>query len=765
MLRTKPAVQVRPRARTVVDWSTIVVYSMFLLSGFSGLVYQVVWTRQFGLLFGVTSYAIGTVLTAFFAGLALGSWLVSRWLKGALKQPLLTYSVLEVGIAGSALLVPIALQQSHDVYRSLLSAIPDSSFYLLSLVRFVVSLVVLLIPCTCMGATLPLVAEAISRRNTNVTVNVSGLYAINTFGAFVGVAFSGFYGIGYLGRNTTTWIAVAANLLAAIAALLVARQIGSFAASRAERTQQTSRRLTRPSVVATSLALSGFAAIGFEVVWSRVLSFFFEHTTAAYSTIIMAVLLGIVLGSWLVRINAARIRRPLRLLALIEILVAWISLLAIVVIAYSPAGRADGATMLLIGVTLVIPNILLGATLPIAVHHFQSSGKGVGESVGTLYAANVLGGVFGSFCTGFILLPLLGSQHTIVALASVNIAAAAWLYGVSEAPTRRVGGPWAAATAALLIVFLAQPTLLFDGINRAVYRGGQVLFNQEDVEGVVTVTEQNNVRAIYFDGSPESTDFPNLLQVHRRLAHVPLLLHPDPQDVLVIGLGSGTTAGAITQHPIERLTIVDLIPGMFKGAELFKHSNYDLMNNPKVTTRHDDGRNYLLLSEHKYDMIEADVVRPWRAGANNLYAVEYYQLLASHLKEGGIVCQWLDTSLPEEQYKLLLRTFVDTFPNTTLWHNGSYAVAMPDGGTIDTALVEARFADPDIAAALRDAGYASADDFLRSFTMGPEEIRQYVGDGPILTDDRPVLEYNALPSGTNPVDLADRDVRESAANN
>jgi spermidine synthase len=703
----------------------------------------VVWTRQFGLIFGVTSYAIGAVLSAFFAGLALGSWLVGRWMHSSPRSTLRLYSLLELGIVLYALMLPWLLSQFTGLYATLFPSI-HQSFYLLSLLRFVGAVLVLLIPATCMGATLPLMAQALADKPQNITINVSGLYAINTLGALIGAAFSGFYAIGTFGMAETTLLAVIANVIAAVGAQALAHHFSDntsilYAPPIAETSPSTAVRGRK--LILLSLFLSGFAALGYEVVWTRVLSIFLDRTVIAFTTILCSVLLGIVVGSWLLRASTARIRRPIWLFAVLELSVALLNLLAIALIGSGAIGRMPNAVSLQLGLILVIPNALLGATLPLAVRIYQTHRNQTGQDVSQIYASNVLGGVLGSFAASFLLLPLFGSQHTIVILALINAVIAWLLFQHSETIARWKNTAWIGVTISLAAVLILQPQLLFRGINQTIYTDQQLIFHEEDIEGIVTVTEKASVRSIYFDGTLEAEATIDSTNVHRRLAHLPLLLHPNPESVLVIGLGSGTTAGTVTQHPVKQIKVVELIPGMARGAQLFAQSNYNLLDDPRVQLQIDDGRNYLALGKDSFDIIEADVIHPHRVGANNIYAAEYYRLVATHLKPQGIVCQWLPTYLSEDKYKLLLRTFVSAFPNTTLWAGGEYAVAMPDGVTIDETLLRSRFSDPKLAPVLAEAGYTNLDTLLRSFTMGPQAIQAYVGEGPILTDNHPYLEY------------------------
>jgi spermidine synthase len=358
---------------------------VFFVSGFSGLAYQVVWIRKFGFVFGVTAFATSAVLTAFFAGLALGSWLAGRRARFFARNPLQVYALFETGIGAYALAIPFLLDSLNQVYAFVYPSL-ENSVYLLTLLRLFFSIVVLILPTTLMGATLPLITQALAERVTNITVNLSGLYAINTFGALAGAAFSGFYSIGAFGMSETTLIAVAGNFLAGIGAWLIARRCALAPGAPRALTIATRATGGKYRALLLGLFLGGFVSLGSEVVWTRVLSLFMDRTVFAYTTILCAALFGIVIGSWLLRVGQQHIRRPLRVLALLELGIAWISFLSIALISQAVPSQGDWGIPLSLGLILLIPNALSGAALPLAVRVYQDEFKNVAQSVGDLYS-------------------------------------------------------------------------------------------------------------------------------------------------------------------------------------------------------------------------------------------------------------------------------------------------------------------------------------------------------------------------------------------
>jgi spermidine synthase len=773
MTSTKSAAQ---KSQTL-SW---IILPLFLASGFCGLVYQVVWTRQLTLVFGVTTYAVSAVLTAFFAGLALGSFLAGK-LADRRHAGLRTYGWIEIAIGLYALLVPLLFQLLNGVYRFAYQEL-GASFYLLSLLRLLMSALVLIVPTTLMGATLPVITRALIRRIDRVGWGMAGLYALNTFGAAVGVAASGFVLIGAIGLWRTTLLAAAVNVLIGVIAILLGMRTKAESPAAAEKVKKrAATHAVTPAVmrlVILGIGLSGIASIGLEVVWTRILAMYLsssgsmvtarllgDFSTYAFAAMLCSVLLGIVIGSLIIAPRLDRLRNPVGTLAILEILVCITTLLAAFCLATIVPGRGEIFILVFTFFILLVPNALLGATVPLAGKIHTRSIEGLGRGIGDVYSANVFGGVLGSFLAGFVLVPLLGSQATLIVLAMISLAVGALLARAVGGIRRTVLGLTLIPAVGLVLFLLLRPGILMDGIFRTLMPHHRVLFNKEEAEGMVSVTERvHNDTPYYFlliGGRLQASDEQISLFIHRQLAHLPILFHPEPKEILVVGLGGGSTVGGAIRYPmVEQIDVVELVPGVVEAARLFDETNFGALDDPRVNVILGDGRNYLLVSEKKYDIIEADIIPPRHAMATNLYSADYYRLVKSRLKPGGMVCQWFDRSLPPELYKMLLRTFLEAFPNTTVWQAGMFAVAFPDGMTVDEELkqrVRERFAVPEQGLALHQAGLPSAEEFLSTYWKSPDGAREYVGPGLIVRDDRPYVEYfrsqvsgDVLPSHTDP---------------
>lgn len=787
-------------------WLVPTIAAMFFLSGACGLIYQVLWLRHLNFIFGVTIYAASTVLASFMAGLALGSYLAGR-LSDRVKSPLLWYAVAEILIGISALLTPAALDFIQRAYVSLHPSLPQGLAWL-TLVRFLFSSVVLIVPTTLMGATLPLILKSSFFGRDALGARVSLLYASNTAGAIVGTALAGFYLIGKIGMFASFQLAAALNVfVGALAALVawawqrqqqraglpIAESLGAAPAfaepSSAEMTSAEAEISERAAkTVLWVFALSGLVSLALEVIWFRILTLFIEVTTYAFTIMLATFLCGIAIGSYLVTPlmkRRWRWEKRLRWLAFTEIAIALLSLLSLSALSLSPTlfnwlrssllrpVGDDLALMLVASFLAIFPStLLMGAAFPVglwlwsqrATHsaaateiaatefdatEIDATEKGLspiaadaGKRIGVFYSLNVVGSILGSLLAGFLLLPMLGSKGSLIIFASLSLLCG-WLL-LAAMPQEQRRKPVLAAAAVGVLAFLILAVSLPDPFRLALkqrYGNEKILWSEEGKQVSVSINEQpGGLRVMYLDGLHQASDGHSTLMVHRWIGSLPTLLHPNPKDVLVVGMGGGATPGAMSKQTNLEIDVVELSDTVVRGAEWFSHINYDLVKQPNVHVRVDDGRNYLMLTQKKYDIITADIIRPKHAGAGNLYSVEYFRLARQALKEDGLMVQWLSRA-SVEQYQLIMRTFLEVFPDATLWDKGSIII----GGKKPLALNPEEFArrlqNPVIREVLNLKDGDQGHTMESLFSAGAEEMRAYVGVGAILTDDRPLTEY------------------------
>jgi spermidine synthase len=472
---------------------------------------------------------------------------------------------------------------------------------------------------------------------------------------------------------------------------------------------------------------------------------------------VATVLIGIALGSEAAGRMQGRVTDPVRALALVEValgLTAIASLPAAALVArllptletsFGPA-RLSGNPIyffLIVFAVILLPSLCMGASFPLAAQIYARQVERVGQKVGEIYSANVLGATLGSITVGFVMLPLIGAQRSLLAAAVLNLIAAASLLALCG---RR---PAAAGSAALALAALGglvlAPNDLYRWLFAAQYPANRIVANFEDVEMTVTVTEYNAHHFIFLNGHHQAETLPVTLGIHRLIGHLPAVVHGGPKTALVIGLGGGATGGAVAQHVRERLDIVELSAGMVEAAGLFAPYNEGVLSNPRTHLVVADGRNFLLLADTRYDVITADIIPPLHAYSSLLYSYEYFRLLSAHLTPGGVVSQWLDRRLEPHEQDILTRTFVRAFPHVALWQHEQYTLLLGSNQPIrpDLAALSRSFS-PQLAADLAPLGIRSPGDLAGGFRLSGDDLRAAVGPGLILTDDHPYNEYFRL---------------------
>lgn len=723
-----------------------------------GLIYQVLWLRLLSLIFGVTVYAASTVLAAFMAGLAVGSFLAAPLLKRS-GRPLVVFGIAEILIGLSALATPLELNAASAVYRWLHHQMADS-LGVLTMARLLSGFLVLLVPTILMGLTLPTLSASTLVRGSRFGSRVGALYGVNTAGAVFGAGLTGFYLIGALGIQRAFFVGAAINIAVGIVALILARQISDppvVTADVADEASATTALPISPAVVGTVIFISGLAALALEIVWFRMLVQFLPATTYAFTTMLATVLAGIAIGGVIGARLLRRERDWVPRLALLQLGTGLAVLVSCMFLSYSyAAGWRTGADLPASVAAILPAAILMGIAFPVAMRIGASSAgnaEGTARRVGRLYGLNVVGAIVGALVGGFALLPLLGVRRALIAMA--GLYAASSLLVVCQHPARR---RLLAITGVGLALFAWVATRVPDPVKAAYQRrhGRDMLeyWREEGVQTAVSVHASQFRRALFLDGLHQANDTNEMVQLHRAIGHLPMVLHPNPRRALVIGLGGGATAGAVSQYPGASVQVVELSDSVRRAAVFFAHVNYDVINQPNVRLRTDDGRNFLLLSGERFDVITADIIQPVHAGAGNLYSREYFHLVRNALEDGGIALQWIGHR-PLSQYRLIMRTFLDVFADATLWLDGNLMVGSTRPLRLQAGSMAFKRTNPQIRAALDDIGL---NDFaiLRSwYTAGPEEMRRFVGEGPVLTDDRPLVEYHrSLPRDDVPFDIS-----------
>ena len=750
-------------------WLLPLLSLLFFCSGACALVYQVMWLRLLALVFGVTVYAASTVLASFMGGLAVGSYVAGR-LAERLRSPLRAFGLVEIGVGVSALATPLVLDVIKSVWVAVSPSLPASLAFL-TVARFLAAFAVLIVPTTLMGATLPIVMRSAMARNAAVGSRVGLLYAINTGGAIVGALLAGFYLVPDVGVSRSFWIAASTNTLVgliAVGASLRLRPASGIAVATVAVPEPGVPLLTEGQgrAILLTFTLSGVLSLALEIVWFRMLVTLLRPTAYAFTIMLASVLAGIALGSAIAAPLLRRSRRWLEVLTFVQLAIAAASVLSLNALDRFEAVNTMLAPLLVrlgmdsylapivvASLAAMLPTtLLLGFAFPVGLTVWAGR-DGSPRRIGLFYSLNVCGAIVGSVLGGFVLLPLLGSRGSLIASASLALISSVAL-ALSQRKTRPNFAGFTAMVGPVVFAMCAlNATNPFEIVGRAEHRVERVLWREEGVQTTVAVEEQHGSttqRIMLLDGMHQASDLPQMAFVHHRIGATPVMLHPNPKEALVVGLGGGATAGAVARFPGIHVDVVELSSAVVHGADFFKHINFGLLQRPNVTLRVDDGRNYLLTTRKKYDVITADIILPRHAGAGALYSKEYFQLVRNALKDDGLVLQWNGGEL-DMTYRLILRTFMSVFPETTLWADGTLMVGSVKPLVFSRSAYDHRYADPQF----RELFDWNFDTIAKTYLAGPKTVADWLGPGPIMTDDKPTIEYFlSFPQNERPSDLS-----------
>lgn len=767
---------------------------LFFVSGATGLVYQTIWGRNLHLIFGTSTFAIATVLSAFMAGLAVGGLLMARW-ADAVGRPLALYGALEIAIGLFALVFPDLLAQLEPVYLEVWRTYTPSPLTF-GLVQFALVGGLLVVPTAAMGATLPLLARFATDAAEDAGDRVGYLYAVNTAGAVFGTWAAGFVLLPSYGLWATTVGAAVANLVLGATALGVSAWAGDAGA-----VEQAGNLAEPPSAVAVravtlAAALAGFASLVYEVAWFRVLGLMLGASVYAFSVMLLAFLVGIALGgrvggTWADRILARSGQDGvLRALAGVQVGVALTSLLMMhgyqelpfwYVWLFDAFSASKDPTfmwitsMVLAGLVMTPPALLMGAAFPLTVRAAVGSADTVGRAVGRIYGANTAGGVLGAALAGFVLLPRLAVVGTILLAAGINLLAALVIWagqgrgrpGLATGATGRFAGAMGLAVAVGVVWPPAwDPLLMTAGMYKYVTsfedhsRAGiqdyaveqyELLYYREGLSSVVTVARNLDSGNIWLANNGKvdastTVDMPTQVMV----SLLPMQFVQDPAHVLVIGLASGVTAGAAgLPEPVQRMDVVELEPAIHEAARFFDGHNHGVLDDPRVTHVVNDGRNHVLLTPPgTYDVVVSEPSNPWLTGVSNLFTREFFTLGKSRLAPGGVWSQWVQLyGMDDHDLRSLLGTFADVYPHVLLYaaaEDADLVLLGSEAPLLPTFEAAGRLmAWPEVAAELALVDLDAPERILATLLADRAGVLAMAGDIARNTDDNMRIEYAA----------------------
>ena len=772
---------------------------LFFLSGATGLVYEVVWHRMLVLVFGSTAFATATILASFMFGLALGSFCFGR-LADRYRDPLKVYAYLEAGIGVFALLFPVILSGVTAAYVGIYQQF-DATFYLFSLLRFILSFLILVIPSFLMGGTLPVLSKLFIREFGRLGAGIGSLYGTNTLGAVVGTFSAGFFFIILFGAKETTYIAAAVNILVAAAAFGLSRfaplqhqdnrrTAGSVGNRQPDRQPGQPGRQPYPPyvyfVILGVYGLSGFCALAYEVLWTRVLVFYVHSTTYAFTIMLTSFLLGIAVGSLFFGRLIDKSKQQLGLLAAIEVLIGLFAILSIWEfrtlddLMVSLTDRMPSWQMFVVAryagafLIMFIPTLLMGIAFPLASKIYSQNRERLGRYVGNIYSVNTVGSVLGSTAAGFVMIPLIGITNGIILVASLNLILGIVI--LLAHPFMGRTAKWAVVAGIAVIIPVAgaaiptdRPLGLYSRPFRDLEEGGKVLFYDEGIGATVTVhqlppdpADKQVYKLLEVDGVNVAGTMPTLRLSQKLQGHLPVLLYKastgkDPRNVFLLGMGTGASSYAATRHRIDRLDVLEIVAAEIDALPFFREINRDILSEPKVRIRIDDARNFLLATQEEYDVIESDTIHPEQNA--NVFSREYFELARERLSEDGVFSVWLPMyGMSEETFKILINTLSSAFPHVTVWYASTQPTrhALLVGSKrklkIDYGLLQEELAYPPVRESLAEVGLEDVFTVLGSFITDESRLSGYVADSLVSTDNRPYLAYyNPVQKGRFPL--------------
>jgi spermidine synthase len=758
------------------------ILTLFFCSGATALVYEIIWSKYLALLFGSTIQAQTVVLAVFMGGLALGNKIFGRRADRA-RNPLAIYGCLEIAIGLYAFLFSFLYGVADGLFASIGSPLLDKPGLLL-LLKGLLSVGLLLGPTILMGGTFPVLAAWLQKSSPDAGRRSARFYSINSLGAVCGAALAGFWLVEWLGLRATMDFSALVNVIIGLTALAIGSRTSLTPAPESSVVPSESQRgesAADAAVFRTAclmVALTGAVSMGLEVLASRCLCLIFGASLQVFAIVLMAFILGIGIGSAVIaqprfRNLRGEITAVLLLLGsalLIGLVVFNIeNIVAVYLTAESGFSRnAMGyrynqtLAALLSMCVLGLPAAMLGSVLPLSIRVASETSDLLGDRVGRLVTWNTLGAVVGSLLTGFVLMPQLGLRGAFAALAIV--LAGVGLF-VAIARRRRLIIAVSAAVAFFVIIAASYGGDTWRGVFSAgVFRPND---STQTLEAVLNV--RKTVQLVFYEDAADATvsveqpkgssDF--ALRINGKtdasstgdaatqllLAYLPLMARPESKEVFCFGMGSGATAGATLNYPIDHLTIAENCAPVLEAAKIFSPFNNGVLTNGRARIYREDARTVLKLSPKKYDVIIAEPSNPWMVGVASVFTRQFYQLATSRLKSGGIIAQWFhDYEMDDETVNVVLRTFGTVFPNTEIWDVdfGDIVILGSDRPWRSDVEVYGRaFQLEGARKGLEFIGLATPQAILARRMASQRTAFAIAGSGPLQEDNLPFLEYAA----------------------
>jgi spermidine synthase len=783
----------------------------FFLSGMTALIYEIVWMRLISRIIGGAPFAVSTILVVFMGGLGIGSWLASRKADTIEHTRLIRiYGFLELGIGLYALCVPFLLWLIKWVYIASYDRFLEYTLFY-NLLIFAGALAVLCIPAICMGATLPILCRFYVKSLDELGTHAGRLYGLNTIGGAAGSLICGFWLIALLGVYGSMLLAVFVNLAIGLFCIYAGRdrlrtnpralavRLRKVEPEQIPAADEVMLPKSQRIGVLVIFAVSGFCAMAYEVLWTKLLGLMIGPTTYSFTIVLVTFIVGLAVGNMVFGRWADRTRNAFRMLIITQFLAALFALLisqlmgqgqlffAKLLYAFSDSFALQSLTKaLLLFAFMMIPTFFLGACFPLVVKIFTRSLARVGNSIGVAYAVNTIGAVAGSFCAGFILIPFLGKEMSLSLVTGlqmvVSLGVGLMIWPVRDKMALASRGALALALClgmALCFFFPSWNRLTLatgkyhrfeelrlielvsngPGWIKSLISGAQMLADIElgklvyygdGIGGFTTVLQYpgpfGDVEYSMANSGKMDASSRGDMKTQTLLAHFPMLFSQDAKNVMVLGLASGITAGEVLHYPIERLDVIDINDRVFEGAAFFNPWNNGVLVHPKTRLIVQDGMAHLTLSQSQYDVIISEPSNPWMAGMASLFTHDFFSLAKNRLTDNGIYVQWFHCyQMDWSTFALVGRTFADVFPHAIL------VTAEPAGLGRDYLFVGFKNAKGlDMEQARKNINHTQKSSNIRMAypelfyrLIVAEDLKTLFGRGLINYDDRPHLEYAA----------------------
>ncbi len=717
----------------------------FLLSGMTGLIYQILWSRRLSIIFGHTVFAISSILAAFMGGLALGSYLAGKTADqldltddkkpgillaltaGSFSPHMRLYGLLSLGIGIYAFFTPFLIDVVGMIYTRLMGAF-SLSLYPMSIITFILSVMIFILPTMAMGATLPIVLKFVIRTYGELMAKTARLYSINTFGAVIGSFLAGFILFPALGLQVTLVTAGLINVVIGLVTIMADRMMagGEEPDSNVDSVEESPldpEPASEPEIesnideknkhrlILLVFFMSGFTSMVYEVGWSRALALSIGSSVYSFSTILVTFLFGIALGSYIFSntrlFNQEKI--TIKSLANVELTIGIMSLLILPALGFLPYlflrlfPILKGSYFLVVAGNFIIsflvmlpPTIMFGLTFPLVVKIYTRNLKNLGAKIGVVYASNTAGNITGSFMAGFLLIPIIGVENSLKLATGINMLGALliYIYLFKKEQSEKISGYFRFALIGVLAMVLMFSQVwrksamslgvsvyaqFYDQVssirqfNRLLDREAKnIVFYRDGISSTVTIVKSGDMVSLKVNGktdasfSPEGTGD---LHTQWLQGFIPAVLHPNPRRVCIIGFGSGITDAAVSQFDeVERIDSIEIEPVVMEAARYFHEGNLGVTEDPRFHSHIADGRNFILAAGEKYDIIISEPSNPWIAGIGNLFSIDFYKVCLDKLKEDGIYCQWIHTyGMDPATVKMVMNTFYSVFPHGDLW--------------------------------------------------------------------------------------------------